>query len=300
LATTLRDRAQLDPAAADALVARLGVALRGLDASHDRPDAVVLLAGGAAAGASPLAAAIARTIFARETAVIDLDLAPLTDDSSISTLLGSAPGLIASDRPLPLHELRRSPWQVVVFRGIDACAISIRDTVASALAAGAFTDAMGRRIPLGTAIVILTAPGVETGGANTPPAVPAGVILAARLGPALLAACDVVTGTPSAAPADQRAAWLRRELLDPLADRLARAGYPATFEPEFVAWVDGRLPTDGRSLEAFLDADVTAPLVSMLPRTTGPVRVSVVDGSPAVTPVTTVAPVAEAPAASSG
>jgi len=112
--------------------------------------------------------------------------------------------------------------------------------------------------------------------------------------------CDVVTGTASAAPADQRAAWLRRELLDPLADRLARAGYPPTFEPEFVAWVDSRLPTDGRSLEAFLDADVTAPLVSRLPSTPGPVRISIVDGSPAVDPATPVTPAAEAPAARSG
>jgi ATP-dependent Clp protease ATP-binding subunit ClpC len=283
LATTLRERALLDAAASDALVARLGVALRGLDAIRDRPDAVVLLAGGATSSATALSNAIAATIFGRETAVIDIDLAPLTDDSSISTLLGSAPGLIGSDRPLPLHELRRSPWQVVVFRGIDACAMSIRDTVAGALAAGAFTDAMGRKIPLGTAIVILTAPGLESAAAGD--VLPAAAILAARLGPALLAACDVVTGTPSGAPTNAREAWLQRELLDPLGARLARAGYPATFDPGFVAWVDARLPTDGRSLEAFLDADVTAPLVSRLPAKPGPVRVSIVDDAPAVTPV---------------
>jgi ATP-dependent Clp protease ATP-binding subunit ClpA len=161
LGSTIRDRALLDPPDADRLLARLGVSLRGLDARSDRPDAVVMLCDGAASGATPLARAIASSIFGRETAIIDLDLSGLTDDSSISTLLGSAPGLIGSDRPLPLHELRRTPWSVVLFRGIDVCAVSIRDTVAAALESGSFTDAMGRRIRLGATIVILTAPASE-------------------------------------------------------------------------------------------------------------------------------------------
>ena len=111
LASTIRDRALLDPPAADHLLARLGVSLRGLDARSERPDAVVMLCDGAASGATPLADGPSRSsIYGRETAIIDLDLSGLTDDSSISTLLGSAPGLIGSDRPLPLHELRRTPW----------------------------------------------------------------------------------------------------------------------------------------------------------------------------------------------
>ncbi|HEY8870104.1 MAG TPA: AAA family ATPase [Candidatus Limnocylindrales bacterium] len=145
LARALRARALLDPTAGAALVARLGVSLRGLDARQERPDAVILLCADAALAADALGATLARSIFGRDTARIDIDLSGMTDDSSISTLLGSAPGLIGSDRQLPLHELRRSPWQVVVLRGIDRCAPAIRDTIAAALAAGAFTDAMGRR-----------------------------------------------------------------------------------------------------------------------------------------------------------
>src|SRR4029077_4835404 len=184
---------------AERLLARLGVSLRGLDARSERPDAVVMLCDGAASGATPLARAIASSIYGRDTAVIDLDLSGLTDDSSVSTLLGSAPGLIGSDRPPPPppphpppHELRRSPWAVLILRGIDVCAVSIRDTIAAALDAGAFTDAMGRRIPLGAAIVILTAPGVGMSSDA-----PAAALLAARLGPTLVAACDVITGAAS-------------------------------------------------------------------------------------------------------
>ena len=258
-------------------VDRLGVSLRGLDARPERPDAVVLLCDGASASAGPLAATLARVVLGRDTAVIDIDLSGMTDDSSISTLLGSAPGLIGSDRPLPLHELRRSPWQVVVLRGVDACAFTIRDTIASALAAGAFTDAMGRRIPLGAALVVLTAPAVGTDGDA-----PAAALLAARLGPVLIAACDVISGSSSGAAADARADWIRRELLEPLASRLGRAGYAATFEPAFVAWLDRHLPTDGASPEDYLDQSVTPVIVKGLPGTSGPVRVGLVDGTPAV------------------
>jgi ATP-dependent Clp protease ATP-binding subunit ClpC len=277
LASELHDRALLDAAAAAALLARLGVSLRGLDARRERPDAVVLLRDGASVNAGQLAATLARTVFGRESAIIDIDLSGMTDDSSISTLLGSAPGLIGSDRPLPLHELRRSPWQVVVLRAIDTCAPAIRETIAAGLAAGSLTDAMGRRIPLGSAVVVLTAPVVGTSGDA-----PAAALLAARLGAALIAACDVVSGTSSSAALDARSAWVRRELLDPLAARLRRAGYLADFDPAVIAWLDRRLPTDGGSPEAFLDREVTSRIVSTLPSVPGPVRVGLVDDAPAI------------------
>jgi len=279
LATELRDRALLDTAAADALVNRLGVSLRGLDARRERPDAVVLLCDGASASSGQLASTLARLVFGRETAVIDIDLSGMTDDSSISSLLGSAPGLIGSERPLPLHELRRSPWAVVLFRGIDASGGTIRDTVAAALAAGSFTDAMGRRVPLGAAIVLLTAPAVGLNGD-----MPASALLATRLGPTLVGACDVITGTTSGASANARASWISRELLDPLAARLARSGYAVTFDPALGAWLDRHLPTDGSSPEAFLDQWVTPRIVAGLPAS-GPIVVGVADDQPAVSPV---------------
>jgi ATP-dependent Clp protease ATP-binding subunit ClpC len=277
LDAAIRGQALLDAPAAEQLLQRLGVSLRGLDARSERPDAIALLCDGAASSATPLGRAIAGSIFGRETAIVDLDLSGLTDDSSISTLLGSAPGLIGSDRPLPLHELRRTPWSVVLFRGIDGCAVSIRDTVAAALESGAFTDAMGRRIPLGATIVILTAPSVGMIDGT-----PESALLAARLGPTLLAAADVVAGTASAAAADARGTWIRTQLLEPLAARLARSGYPATFDDDVVTWLDAGLPTDGSSPDAFVDANLATRIVAGLPSKPGPVMVGIVDGAPAV------------------
>ena len=135
---------------------------------------------------------------------------------------------------------------------------------------------MGRRIPLGTAIVVLTAPALGAGGES-----PAAVA-AARLGPVLLAACDVISGTTSGASAKARAGWITRELLDPLAVRLARSGYPTTFDPEFIAWLDRRLPTDGRSPAGFVDTEVTARLVPGLPLPPRPIQIGIVDDAPAV------------------
>src|SRR3954470_22957016 len=231
----LAARAALDPAAQAALLGRLRVSLRGLDGRRDQPDAVVLLRGASAGSADGLAALLASRLFGREGAVIDIDLAPMTEDSAISSLLGSAPGLVGSDRTLPLHALRRSPWQVVLLRGIDACAVSIRDTVAAALAGGRFTDAMGRSIPLGAAIVVLTAPGLD---ASLPEAV-----LAAALGPQLLAACDAIAGE-SAPGGGDRGAWARSRLVAPLLERLTRAGYPATATDALVGWIAEHQPSD--------------------------------------------------------
>ena len=265
LDTELRQRGLLGATATSALITRLGVSMRGLDARRERPEAVVLLCGAAVDRADPLAASIAANLFGRSTAVIAIDLAGMTEDHSISSLLGSAPGLIGSDRPLPLQELRRTPWQVILFRGIDRCASSIRDTIAAALDGGSFTDAMGRSLPLGAAVVLLTAPSLVNAALSiTPDAVPDDPVLRAAVGAALAAATDVITGGEASSDPSGRTAWLTRELLEPLASRFKRQDVDLTFEPGFVAWLDGRLPTDGESAEAFRDRIVTSDLVASL------------------------------------
>jgi len=273
--TALRGRRLLDDEAVNALIGRLRVSLRGLDATRERPDAVILLRGEAAAAAGSIADLLASQLFGRATARIDIDLSGLTEDASISSLLGSAPGLIGSDRTLPLHDLRRSPWQVVTFTGIEGCAASIRATIAAALHAGRFTDAMGRSIPLGAAIVLLTAPSLDGG---LPEAV-----LAAALSPDLLSACDAAAGSGGIPVAD-REAWVGTELLAGLAGRLARAGYPTTFGPGLAPWVAAHLPTDGTAPERWLDQAVTAVVVGSLPATPGPVIVDAGDAGPTVRP----------------
>jgi ATP-dependent Clp protease ATP-binding subunit ClpC len=275
LTAELSERGLLAPADRDVLLGRLGVALRGLDTHYQRPDAVVVLWGQAARGVDPLADALSRNIFGRAGALIDIDLSGMTEEQSVSSLLGSAPGLVGSDRPLPLHALRRSPWQVVLFRSIDRAAVPIRDTIAEALARGSFTDSMGRILPLGAAIVLLSAPTVDHTDLVGP-----------LLGQQLVASATLVTGVPGSVSADDRAAWLKREVLDPLAARFDRQGHPITFDQQFVDWLLARIPADGASQSApvsdFVDSTVTPALAAALPATSGEQRLTatIVDDKP--------------------
>jgi hypothetical protein len=201
----------------------------------------------------------------------------MTEDSSISSLLGSAPGLIGSDRALPLHELRRAPWQVVSFLGIDRCAGAIRDTITGAIQAGAFTDAMGRRIALGSAIVLLTAPSLTDSGG-----IAGGTLAlsaAAVLGPDLVAACDVIAVSAAGIPSGTRPAWIRRELLAPLATRLGRRGYVVTFDDAFVAWLDAHLPA-GDAPSDYIDRSVAPLLAGALPPSPATLVVGIADDRP--------------------
>jgi len=262
LSSALRAAGILDAAAIERLVGRLGSALRGVDARPERPNATILLAGPAAAGADGLASAIAAGIYGRATARIDIELAGMSDDSAVSTLLGSAPGLIGSERPLPLHELTRSPFSVVVLRNIDRCGEAVRQAIVAALESGAFTDAMGRRLPLGAAVVVMTSP-VATG---------------ALLDRGLVAVSDLVVDTP--APGASGAEDVGRTVLAPLAARFARGGVDVTFDPGFAAWVAAAIPGDGEAALAWLDRVLAPALVASMPPGATSLVAQVSDGRP--------------------
>ena len=271
LTTELAERGILDPASRAALVARLGVSLRGLDTHYERPDAVALLIGPAAAGADDLSDALSRDLYGRAGQIIDIDLSGMSEDQSISTLLGSAPGLVGSDRPLPLHALRRSPWQVVLFRSIDRCAAPIRDTISDALASGSFTDSMGRLLPLGAATVVMTASQIDSAD-----------MVAPLLGQPIAVACTFISATLGAVSDADRAAWLKREILDPLAARFARQGHPLTFDPSFVDWLTKQGAPN--ALGDFVDQTVTPALAAALPDADGPVIATITDDKPTLKP----------------
>jgi ATP-dependent Clp protease ATP-binding subunit ClpC len=262
LASALQDAGAIEPAAIEQLVGRLGAALRGVDARSDRPNATVLLAGPAAAAADGLATAIATCVYGRATARIDIELAGMADDSAVSTLLGSAPGLIGSERPLPLHELTRSPFSVVLFRNIDRCGTAVRETILAALDAGAFSDAMGRRLPLGATVVLLTA-------AADPRAL-------AAFG--LVTACDLVIDNVAAAT--EGGADVDRRLLTPLAARFARGGVTVVFPAEFAAWVATQPTGDGEAALVWLDRVLAPTLVASMPPGATDLEARVVDGKP--------------------
>jgi hypothetical protein len=235
--------------------------------------------GPAAATVDQVADALSRNVFGRAGAVIDIDLSGMTEDQSMSSLLGSAPGLVGSDRPLPLHALRRSPWQVVLFRSIDRAAVPIRDTISEALVRGSVTDSMGRILPLGAAVVLLTAPTIDGND-----------LVAPLIGQQLVSVATVVTGTVGSVSADDRQAWLKREVLDPLAARFERQGHPIQFDQGFTDWLLGHVPADGASQSGsigdFVDSTVTPALAAALPDAGGgaTLTATIVDDKPTLRP----------------
>ncbi len=217
LSAALANSGLLSADARSSLLARLGVSLRGLDSRGDSPDAVILMCDAAAPGASALERIIATTIYGRDAALIALDVGSMADEQSLSTLIGSAPGLIGSDRPLPLADLRRDPRQVVAFHGIDRAAGVVRDTIASGLPrAGSRTPWAGhcrcRRRSSCSARLALTAE-----------------LAPVALGPVLIG--RVRRGRGHAGRTGAGAAgdgWVRARLLDPLVARLRRQGVEVT------------------------------------------------------------------------
>jgi hypothetical protein len=99
------------------------------------------------------------------------------------------------------------------------------------------------------------------------------------IGKPLLDACTVVTGTLGAVDAAGQDAWLKREVLDPLAGRFARQGYTVTFDPPFVAWLSKSAP-QGAALADFVDRTVAPALATSLPSERGALTATIVDGKP--------------------
>jgi hypothetical protein len=108
-------------------------------------------------------------------------------------------------------------------------------------------------------------------------------VLDAALGAQLLAACDAVAGGTGPA-ADERGAWVRSQLVEPLVVRLDRAGYPATATDALVAWIAEHLPADGTPPQRWLDREVTARLLATLPASPGPVSLDAGPDGPVLGP----------------
>jgi ATP-dependent Clp protease ATP-binding subunit ClpC len=138
------------------LTSRLAGTMRGLDVRPHRPNGVILVLspegddGGLAYG-------LAVNLFGASDRLIEVDLSSYLDEHQISQLLGSPPGYVGYEQELPLHRLLYAPTAVLLMKHVDRCHPVIRSVLAQALQDGYFTDAQGRRLFIGDAVVVLTA-----------------------------------------------------------------------------------------------------------------------------------------------
>jgi ATP-dependent Clp protease ATP-binding subunit ClpC len=275
LRDVLGERSLLQPDEADRLVNRLGLTVRGLDAVPARPNAVILLAGAAAANVRALADTVACMLLDAPDRVVDIDLGNLTQEYQISSLVGSAPGYVGFGRPLAIHRVGRTPWCVICFRDIDRCHPTIRHAVEGALTSGVLADSSGRPIYLSDAVVIITSSGLAAAerpiGFNRPMAAvqaKAGAAVEREFGAGLASAVDLVCTGP-AAPAQAPPPLLLRDI----ASRYRRHGIQVCWDGSVTDWMSAGQaagPSDAAGWGRLLDEGL-AP--AMLPHLrTGSVR----------------------------
>jgi ATP-dependent Clp protease ATP-binding subunit ClpC len=238
----LSERSLLTEEDADALLDRLSVTVRGLDRRPARPNAVVLLAGDAAAHSGAVAEVIAEALCGGADRIVRIDLSRFVHPEDISMLVGAPPGYVGHGESLAIHRIAQMPWCVVRFEQVHACHPQVREVLTQALTDGFFTDSRGKRIFLSDAVVLLTAQITATfrrpmGFRPAEPSVEDTARQAASdaLGAEFVTQVDLVcTRVPTSEAAHRR--WLEGHLLPGLAERFQKHGVALHWDEEVVAW----------------------------------------------------------------
>ncbi|HKX26316.1 MAG TPA: AAA family ATPase, partial [Blastocatellia bacterium] len=127
------------------------------DLRRTKRPASFLFVGPTGVGKTELAKALAEALFDDDDALIRVDMAEYKDESSISGLIGSRPGLVGSDEGGFLTErVRRQPYSIVLFDEVEKGHPQVLDLLLGVLGEGRLTDAKGRFCDFSNAMVIFT------------------------------------------------------------------------------------------------------------------------------------------------
>ncbi len=272
----LTEGALLTEKDANALLNRLEVTMRGLDLRPERPNAVVLLTGGAAAGSETLAETIAEVLFGAEERVVTIDFSRFVHPADVTMLVGAPPGYVGYNDEVLLHRVAQTPWCVVRWENVHACHPQVRQVLTQALADGFITDGRGKRIYLSNTVVLLTAEtgldtrrslGFRPSEAST---IDARQAAEAVLGAEIVAQIDLVCAEVPAAEAPRRH-WLEQHLLSDLSERYRKQGMYLAWDESLVDWLLNQRSAHAnqRSWERLVDEHLSPLLVRYLPAADG-------------------------------
>ena len=130
--------------------------LAGLGLSS-RPRGIFLFLGKSGVGKTALATSLAKELFDSEESIIRYDMSEYTDSSSVSKLIGSAPGYVGyNDRNSSLEKIRRHPYSIILLDEIDKAHPDIISYFLGAFDTGYLTDSSGRKISIQECYIIMT------------------------------------------------------------------------------------------------------------------------------------------------
>lgn len=131
----------------------------------NRPIGSFLFIGTTGVGKTELAKSLAEFMFNDETALLRLDMSEYMERTSISRMIGPAPGMPGYEAGGFLTEsVRLKPFQVVLFDEIEKAHLDILNLMLQLLDEGRLTDSKGVTVDFRNTIIILT----SNVGANLP------------------------------------------------------------------------------------------------------------------------------------
>lgn len=123
----------------------------------NRPTGSFLFLGPTGVGKTELAKALADFLFDDEKAMVRIDMSEYMEKSSVSRLIGAAPGYVGYEQGGQLTEaVRRRPYSVVLFDEVEKANPEIFDVLLQVLDDGRLTDGQGRTVDFKNTILIMT------------------------------------------------------------------------------------------------------------------------------------------------
>lgn len=108
-------------------------------------------------GKTELVKAIAEAMFAREDALIRLDMSEFMEAHTVSKMIGSPPGYVGYDDGGQLTErVRRKPYSVLLFDEIEKAHPDVYNLLLQILDDGRLTDSHGRLVNFENTILVMT------------------------------------------------------------------------------------------------------------------------------------------------
>jgi ATP-dependent Clp protease ATP-binding subunit ClpA len=158
ISASMKQRVRGQDHAIDAVVHKLAVFLRDLDARPERPNGVFLFAGPTGVGKTEMALALADAVYGSETNLIRIDMSEFYHPAEIARLTGSAPGYVGYDQPDSWLTTRiaKQPRAVLLLDEVEKAHPTVWNTFLQVFDAGVLTDGRGTAAHFRDITVIMT------------------------------------------------------------------------------------------------------------------------------------------------